>query len=316
ATVRATGAGGAVRRTTTDAEGAYAIANLAPGTYSVSASVPGVRAQTKEGVQVAADAEAVVDFVLQPLEMEAITVTAMKREQEVIDVPLSIAAPTEQALRIRGVENIEQIAQNVAGFSVQNLGPGQSQPAIRGASSGQIARDQPGVKEDVGAYLDEAPVSLSLFTPDLDLFDISRVEVLRGPQGTLFGAGSLGGTVRYISNQPELNVNSTFGEAEINAIDGGAPGNNAKLGFNVPLGDKAAFRVAGYSNRLGGWLGAVQPNLTPTHELNGGQRSGVRVALKVVPSGRFSFTPRVVYQDVKMDGWNRIDAFNILANPY
>src|SRR5437667_278398 len=142
------------------------------------------------------------------------------------------------------------------------------------------------------------------------------VEVLRGPQGTLFGAGSLGGTVRYISNQPELNVNSTFGEAEINAIDGGAPGNNAKLGFNVPLGDKAAFRVAGYSNRLGGWMDAVQPNLTVNHAVNGGERSGVRVALKVVPSGRFSFTPRVVYPDVKMDGWNRIDAFNILANPY
>src|SRR2546429_9008799 len=161
---------------------------------------------------------------MQALELEAITVTAMLREQELTSVPLSIAAPTAQALRLRGAENIEQVAANVAGLSVQNLGPGQSTVAIRGASSGQIARDQPGVKEDVGAYLDEAPVSLSLFTTDLDLLDISRVEGLRGPQGTLFGAGSLGGTVRYISNQPELNVNSTFGEAEINAIDGGAPG--------------------------------------------------------------------------------------------
>src|SRR5213592_2235537 len=316
ANVRVMGGAAAARRTTTDAEGAYAFTNVAPGTYTVSAALPGVRTQSQQGVQVAADAEAVVDFVLQPLELEAITVTAMKREQELINVPISIAAPTEQALRVRGVDNIEQVAQNVAGFSVQNLGPGQSQPAIRGASSGQIARDQPGVKEDVGAYLDEAPVSLSLFTPDLDLFDISRVEVLRGPQGTLFGAGSLGGTVRYISNQPELNVNSTFGEAEINVIDGGDPGSIAKLGFNVPMGDKAAFRVAGYSNRLGGWMDAVQPNLTVNHAVNGGERSGVRAAFRVVPSGRLTFTPRVVYQDVKMDGWNRIDAFNILANPY
>src|SRR5438094_80736 len=114
-------------------------------------------------------------------------------------------------LRARGADNIEAIAANVAGLAVQNLGPGQSQPAIRGASSGQIARDQPGVKEEVGAYLDEVPISLSLFTPDLDLFDVSRVEVLRGPQGTLFGSGSLGGTVRYISNQPELGESSTFG---------------------------------------------------------------------------------------------------------
>ena len=305
----------ATSRTTTAADGSYTVADLAPGTYIVSASLPGLRTVSKD-VQVAAGATVSLDLVVQPITLEAVTVTAMLREQQLKDVPFSVAAPTAQALITRGADNIETVAANVAGFSVQNLGPGQSQPAIRGASSGQIARDQPGVKEDVGAYLDEAPVSLSLFTPDLDLFDVSRVEVLRGPQGTLFGAGSLGGTVRYISNQPELSVNSTFGEAEINAIDGGAPGNNAKLGFNVPLGDKAAFRVAGYSNRLGGWMDAVQPNLTVNHAVNGGERSGVRAAFRVVPSGRLTFTPRVVYQDVKMDGWNRIDAFNILANPY
>src|SRR2546429_366617 len=317
AMVRATNQStGATSRATTAADGSYTVSNLAPGAYTVSASLLGQRAASQKDVRVAAGATASVDFVLQPLTLEAVTVTAMLREQELKDVPFSVAAPTEQVLRTRGVDNIETIAANVAGFSVQNLGPGQSQPAIRGASSGQIARDQPGVKEDVGAYLDEAPVSLSLFTPDLDLFDISRVEVLRGPQGTLFGAGSLGGTVRYISNQPELNVHSTFGEAEINVIDGGAPGNNAKLGFNVPLGDKAAFRVAGYSNRLGGWMDAVQPNLTVNHAATGGERGGVRVALRVVPSGRFSFPPGVVYQDVKMDGWNRIDAFNTLATPY
>src|SRR5437763_1481843 len=306
---------GASTRTTSAADGSYTLSALAPGAYTVVASLPGLRTVSKD-IQVAAGATASVDLVLQPVTLEAVTVTAMLREQELKDVPFSVAAATADVLRARGADNIETIAANVAGFSVQNLGPGQSQPAIRGASSGQIARDQPGVKEDVGVYLDETPISLSLFTPDLDLFDVSRVEVLRGPQGTLFGSGSLGGTVRYISNQPQLGTNSTFGEAEINAIDGGAPGNNAKLGFNVPLGDKAAFRVAGYSNRLGGWMDAVQPNLTVNHAVNGGERSGVRVALKVVPSGRFSFTPRVVYQDVKMDGWNRIDAFNILANPY
>src|SRR5204863_8253807 len=152
------------------------------------------------------------------------------RKRKIKDVPFYVAGATEQAMITRGAENIETVAANVAGFSVQNLGPGQSQPAIRGASSGQIARDQPGVKEEVGAYLDDAAISLSLFTPDLDLFDVARVEVLRGPQGTLFGSGSLGGTVRYITNQPELGVSSTFGEAGISTIDGGAPGNNAKLG--------------------------------------------------------------------------------------
>src|SRR6266498_2629219 len=213
ATVRATNqATGASRRATSGADGSYTVADLAVGAYTVTASLPGLRPVTQRDIQVAAGGAASVDFTLQPQVLEAITVTAMLREQELAAVPFSIAAPTEQALRLRGVENIEAVAANVAGFSVQNLGPGQSQVAIRGASSGQIARDQAGVKEQAGVYLDDAPVSLSLFTPDLDLFDISRVEVLRGPQGTLFGAGSMSGTVRYINNQPELGTSSTFGE--------------------------------------------------------------------------------------------------------
>ena len=307
---------GSARRTTTTADGRYTVSDLALGAYTVSASLPGVRAVSQRDVRVAAEAEVSIDLVLQPLLLEAITVTAMLREQELANVPFSIAAPTAQLLRSRGAENIEAIAANVAGFSVQNLGPGQSQVAMRGASSGQIARDQPGVKEEVGAYLDDAAVSLSLFTPDLDLFDISRVEVLRGPQGTLFGSGSLAGTVRYISNQPELGLSTTFGEVGVNTIRGGAAGNNAKLGFNVPLGDKAAFRVVGYSNALAGWMDAVQPNFQVNQDVNGGNRTGVRAAFLFAPSGRLSLTPRLVYQKVQMDGWNRIDAFNILANPY
>ncbi|HXI96111.1 MAG TPA: carboxypeptidase regulatory-like domain-containing protein, partial [Candidatus Acidoferrum sp.] len=212
---------GAVTRATSSADGNYTISGLAPGAYTVAASLPGLRSLSTRDVQVAAGAAVTVDFDLQPLTLEAVTVTAMLREQELAKVPFSIVAPTEQTLRVRGAENIEAVAANVADFSVQNLGPGQSQVAMRGVSSGQIARDQPGVKEEVGAYLDDVPISLSLFTPDLDLFDVSRVEVLRGPQGTLFGSGSLGGTVRYISNQPQLGVRSTFGEAGINWIDGG-----------------------------------------------------------------------------------------------
>jgi iron complex outermembrane recepter protein len=316
ATIRAVNQGtGGTSRASTAADGSYAIAQLAAGSYTVSASLPGVRT-VSQNVQVAAGADVSLNFTMQPLLLEAVTVTAMLREQELAAVPFSIAAPTEQVLRVRGADNIEAIAATVAGFSVQNLGPGQSQVAIRGASSGQIARDQPGVKEEVGAYLDDAPISLSLFTPDLDLFDVSRVEVLRGPQGTLFGAGSVGGTVRYITNQPELGVSKTFGETGLSWIDGGDAGNNAKLGFNVPVGDKAAFRVAGFSNRLGGWMDAVQPNFDVNQNVNGGERSGARVAFRIAPSQRVSITPRLVYQKVHMEGWNRIDAYNILANRF
>ena len=313
-TIRAQGT--AAGRATTASDGTYRIDNLTPGTYAVSAAVPGLRTQSQQDIRVSANAETVVDFVMQALQLEAVTVTATLREERLVDVPISIAAPTEQALRLRGAENIEALAANVAGFSVQNLGPGQSQVAMRGASSGQIARDQPGVKEQVGAYFDDSPVSLSLFTPDLDLFDVSRVEVLRGPQGTLFGAGSLAGTVRYISTQPQLGVGSTFGEVGGHWVDGGNPGSTAKIGVNVPVGQRAALRAVGFSNRMGGWMDAVQPDFTVNENVNGSDRTGIRAALRIEPNERFNITPRVFYERVQADGWNRIDAFNILANPY
>jgi outer membrane receptor protein involved in Fe transport len=135
-----------------------------------------------------------------------IIVTATKRDQTIQDVPFSINAQTAEDIQKSGSANLEDVARNVAGLNVQNLGPGQSQVSIRGVSAGQVIRDQPGVKEQVGVYLDESVISLSLFTPDIDLFDLNRVETLRGPQGTLFGAGSVGGTIRYITNQPRLGV--------------------------------------------------------------------------------------------------------------
>jgi len=299
--------------TTTVDDGTYSL-SLPPGAYSLSVSVPGFRRVTSV-VEIGSGASMQRDFSLEPTLSEEITVTAMKRETTVLDTPFSVAAPTEEVLRARGVEDIEGIAANVGGFTVQNLGPGQSQVAIRGVSAGQIVRDQPGVKEQVGVYLDESVISLSLFTPDIDLFDVSRVEVLRGPQGTLFGSGSLSGTVRYITNQPELGVTNGTAEFAGSAVDGNF-GGNAKLAFNVPVGDKFAVRVASYYSRLGGYIDAVRPGSGVEEGVNDGFRTGVRATAKIAPNERVSITPRILYQAVDMGGWNRVDAYNILANPF
>jgi iron complex outermembrane receptor protein len=248
--------------------------------------------------------------------MEEVMVTARKREETLQNVPFSVVAQTEETLRYRGAENIEDVSANVAGFTVQNLGPGQSQVAMRGVSAGQVVRDQPGVKEQVGVYLDESVISLSLFTPDLDLFDMNRVEVLRGPQGTLFGSGSLSGTVRYISNQPQIGVSDGFGEFTINGIDGGDYGGTAKVAVNVPLGDTTAMRISAYYSSFGGYMDAVQPDLSTVSDVNGGDRTGVRWAFRFEPNDKLSITPRLIYQEVEMDGWNRIDDYNILGNPF
>jgi iron complex outermembrane receptor protein len=247
---------------------------------------------------------------------EEMVVTARKREETVQEVPMSVAAPTESELRDRGAETIEDVAANVAGFAVQNLGPGQSQIAIRGVSSGQIVRDQPGVKEQVGVYLDESVISLSLFTPDIDLFDVNRVEVLRGPQGTLFGSGSESGTVRYITNVPKIGENETIGEFTASSINQGGTGGSGKVAVNVPINDQAAMRFVGYYTNYGGYMDAVQPDLSVQKDVNGGERTGGRLAFLLKPISGLTITPRILYQDVEMNGWNRNDAFNILANPF
>ncbi len=248
--------------------------------------------------------------------VEELLVTARKRDEALIDVPFSINALSETKIRERGATNIEELSRNIANFTVQNLGPGQSQVAIRGISAGQIVRDQPGVKEQVGVYLDESVISLSLFTPDIDLFDLNRVEVLRGPQGTLYGSGSLSGTVRYITNQPTTSGLEGAVEATLSGVKDGQTGAEIKGMVNVPFSDKIALRIVGYATDYAGFIDAVQPGGWVDQDVNGGNRAGVRAALLIQPSDNLSITPRVLYQKIDVDGFNRVDLFNILANPY
>src|SRR6476620_8066791 len=187
----------------------------------------------------------------------AIIVTATKRASTVQDVPFSVNAQTQEDIERAHAQTIEDISRNVAGLTVQNLGPGQSQVSVRGVSAGQVIRDQPGVKEQVGIYLDESVTSLSLFTPDFDLFDLNRVETLRGPQGTLFGSGSVGGTIRYITNQPKLGVVDGTVEGGVNTLSGGSMGYDGKAAFNLPIADTAAVRVVAYETHFGGFVDAV-----------------------------------------------------------
>ncbi|NJO13285.1 MAG: TonB-dependent receptor [Gammaproteobacteria bacterium] len=245
-----------------------------------------------------------------------IIVTAQKREASLQEVPFSIAAQTEAQIRNSGATNIVEFARNVAGLTITDLGPGQSQVAIRGISAGQVVRDQPGVKEQVGIYLDESPISVALFTPDLDLYDLQRVEVLRGPQGTLFGAGSTSGTLRYITAAPRL---GTFeGSTEVTASQGSGTdfGGALKAAVNLPIGESTALRLVGYYNELAGFIDAVQPSGSTNEDVDGGSKTGARVSLLLQPNDNFSILPRIVYQKLETDGYPRIDAFNILGNEF
>ena len=288
---------------------------------------PLIRALLASSVLVAASASA------QIAEDDEIIVTATKRATTLQEVPFSIAAVTQEDIVRTGATSLEDVSRNVAGLTIQNLGPGQSQVAVRGVSAGQIVRDQPGVKEQVGVYLDESVVSLSLFTPDLDLFDLNRVETLRGPQGTLFGSGSVGGTIRYITNQPNLTEAEGAVEANINTVKGGGEGGHIKGAFNAPLiEDKLAFRAVGYWTQYAGFIDALGPTedydafsgntaLGPDgqarkDDINDGQRWGGRLSLTFAPNENLSITPRFIYQQIDVDGFNRQEVFNVFANPF
>ncbi|MFL6720914.1 MAG: TonB-dependent receptor, partial [Sphingomonas sp.] len=244
----------------------------------------------------------------------AIIVTATKRASRVQDVPFSVNAQTEQDIQRANASTLEDISRNVAGLTIQNLGPGQSQVSIRGVSAGQVARDQPGVKEQVGVYLDESVISLSLFTPDLDLYDLNRVETLRGPQGTLFGSGSVGGTLRYITNQPRLDRTEGSVEANVNMLAGGDIGYHLKGAINVPLGSTAAFRAVGYGTHYAGFIDAKGP--AGGNNINDGYRAGGRASILWEPLPGLRLTPRIVYQKIKTNGFNRQEVFNLFANPF
>jgi len=248
--------------------------------------------------------------------IEEIVVTATKRALAIQEVPFSINAQTQEDIRRIGATNLEDLARNVAGLAIQNLGPGQSQVGIRGVSAGQIVRDQPGVKEQVGVYMDESVVSLSLFTPDFDLYDLNRLETLRGPQGTLFGSGSIGGTVRYITNQPNADAFEAELELDFNSIQQGSNGGHIKAMVNAPLDNGSALRAVLYSTEYGGYIDAYGENGAYNADVNTGSRDGARIAITFSPSDNLTITPRLIYQEIDADGYNRQEVFNLFANPY
>jgi len=250
-------------------------------------------------------------------DIEEITVTATKRESTIQDVPFSINVQTQADIQRAGATDIEELSRNIAGLTVQNLGPGQSQVAIRGVSAGQIVRDQPGVKEQVGIYLDESVISLSLFTPDIDLYDLNRVETLRGPQGTLFGSGSVGGTIRYITNAPDPDAFDANVELDVNTVTDGEAGYGVKGMVNIPLAEgSTALRLVGYTTEYAGFIDARMESTGQFKEdVNSGNRTGMRAAL-MFGTDNFSITPRIVYQELTTDGFNRQEQFNLFAQPH
>ncbi|HEY5754725.1 MAG TPA: TonB-dependent receptor [Steroidobacter sp.] len=184
------------------------------------------------------------------LSLEEIVVTATKREARLFDVPLSVSVLTADQVTTTGAVTIADLAYAVPGFTAINTAPNQQQYFIRGIAS------RSGLPT-VGTYLDEVATGSRNAGQSTDVrpLDIERIEVLRGPQGTLFGEGSMGGTIRIITRKPRLDAFGFGFDGEYSDTNGGDTSTNVSAFANLPLvEDKFALRVVGMAQDVGGWI--------------------------------------------------------------
>lgn len=192
--------------------------------------------------------------------IEEIVVTATKRQESMQDVPVAVSALQGRNLEQLRIDSFDDYALYLPNVTSQGTGPGQQEIYIRGAATSQTIislSSVQGLQPSVALYLDEQPVALQGRNLDIYATDLARVEVLPGPQGTLFGASSQAGTVRLITNKPDHSAFQAGFDTSISNTTDGEMSNSVEAYFNLPLTDSLAFRVAAYNDNQGGWIDHV-----------------------------------------------------------
>jgi len=192
--------------------------------------------------------------------IEEIVVTSRKKTESLQDVPLSVSTLTEETLEQTGINTFEDYLLQLPGVTAGGAGPGQNTIYIRGLASttpNLTTAGVAGLAPNVSFYLDEQPLAQPGRNLDVYAADIARIEVLAGPQGTLFGASSQAGVVRMITNKPKLGVTESNIELETRFMPEGDTGTKIELMTNIPIGDNTALRFVAYSDERGGYIDQV-----------------------------------------------------------
>lgn len=250
-----------------------------------------------------------------------IIVTARKSDERIQDVPVSITAIAGDTLRDQGAQELQDVLRNVPGLANSNAERGLARYSIRGLSTGASA-------PTVGIYLDDISLITitTTFSGGLDpvFFDMQRIEVLKGPQGTLYGGSAMGGAIKYVSNTPDLNRFSVDAAAGVAAVEKGSPSYNGEVVVNAPIVEGSlAFRGGVYYRHDGGYIDAVpgdvqsstrsstpSPVYTPLRrnslstrserDINYGDTYALRAALEWQPDESWSIRPQIFHQDYKL----------------
>jgi outer membrane receptor protein involved in Fe transport len=271
-----------------------------------------------------------------------ITITAERTRSTVQDTPISISALSGEQLSAAGITTVEDIAHDVPGLSMRSAGPGLTEYEARGLASNG------GAAPTVGFYLDEIPLSPPALSQsgkvviDPDLYDVERVEVLRGPQGTLYGSGSMGGTIKVITNQPKLSQFEASAQATLSDTQGGGGNGGANFMLNIPLGSVLALRAVGSDVYRSGWIDNITVSPFPVdlarnpglcgcipargpfpssavtnviHRANDERKTTARAALLFQPREGVSITLSAMTQHMALGGYDLLDGSPQSAAP-
>ncbi|MEI9995166.1 MAG: TonB-dependent receptor [Rhizomicrobium sp.] len=246
--------------------------------------------------------------------IETVVVTAQKRLERVLDVPATVTALSGADLVQTHADRFEDWLTRVPGVSFNSIRPGNTQPVIRGIATGSNS-------STTGIYIDETPYGSStgysdagIETPDLDPADLQRVEVLSGPQGTLYGANSLGGLIKYVTTPPDPTSFAARASAEYESTDGGGEGDAFRGMVNVPLiQDELSLRASAYQREDPGYIN--NPVLGERND-NGAFVKGVRAALRWQPTDNLTIDATYLVQDLHSNNQNVEDVTQDLRPIY
>lgn len=249
---------------------------------------------------------------------EVIVVTAQKRPQVLLEVPQSISVVSGATLEEQNASSFLDYLKLVPGLQVDQSTPGQARLIVRGVNSG-------GVASTVGVYMDETPfgsssglVNGAVLAGDFDTFDLDRIEVLRGPQGTIYGASSLSGVLKFVTKQPSTSAFTARGRVGFEATKGGDMGYVGNLVVNVPVSETVAVRATGSYRKYGGFIdsiGTAAPDffgITKTSDedknINDSKSFGGRISLLFEPTDKLSVRLTALAQNIEADAPSVIES--------
>ncbi len=246
--------------------------------------------------------------------LEAVTVTAQKRESTLQDASVSLQVLGEDTLDQLEITNFDDYANFLPSVSFNSLGPGEAQVYIRGVSDGGDGNAS-GSQPSVGIYLDEQPVTAIGRNLDVHIYDVSRIEVLGGPQGTLYGANSQAGTIRIITNAPDPSAFEAGYDLNAVTVENGGQGYTAEGFVNMPVNEKVALRLVGWYDKSPGYIDAVAATKTFSRSgvtinnngfvednFNESTKAGARAALGIDINESWTATAKILHQRQESDG--------------